>query len=157
MSSFDFVKFQRKFVDVFEWNWHESNDGFSDRIFSKFFFFQESGSNVKQSIFRPWEEPIDNSAVDKSRELSGSSSQWLSNWREADRHVKFLFDLINVPIPAVCVVSGVNFSFWLDFTSDIVDDFFLFFRCIQLGNLAWSKEIVDIDKKSFISDLTFSE
>ena len=79
MSSFNLIKFLRKFVDIVERDGHKLNDGFSDVFFTKIFLFQESCGDIEQSVLWPWEEPIDDGTVNKGGELSGSSSQRLSD------------------------------------------------------------------------------
>ena len=111
MSSFDFVELLGEFIDIVERDWHEFDDSFSDVLFTEIFFLQEPGGDVEQGILWPWEEPVDDSTIDQGRELPGSSSEGLTDWGETDGHVEFLLDLVNVPVPAVSVVPGVDLSF----------------------------------------------
>ena len=75
MSSFDFVKPKGKFVDILERNRHEFDDGLSNSLLPEILFLKESGGDIEQGILWPREEPINNGAVHKSRELSCSSSE----------------------------------------------------------------------------------
>jgi hypothetical protein len=49
--------------------------------------------------------------------------------------VEFLFDFINVPVPTVAVVPGVNFSFTLDLVPDCIDDLFFLIRGVEFSDL----------------------
>jgi hypothetical protein len=96
-------------------------------------------------------EPINDCAVDQGGELSGPSSQRLTDWTETQSHVQVLFDFIQEKVPAV--ISCVWFSLGFNLVSDTVDDDFLFVTCVQFGNLTGGQKIVDVNQKSLLSDL----
>jgi len=49
--------------------------------------------------------------------------------------VEFLPNLINIPVPTIGIIPGINLALTLDLGSDIVRDFFFFIRGVKFGNL----------------------
>lgn len=136
IPSLDFEQLRGQFVDVVEGDGHEFDDGGSLGLIAQLLFLQESVGHVEQGIFGPGEEPVDDGRVYQGRELPGSSPEALANGGEAQGHVQFLLDLVDVPIPAVGVIPGVDFAFALDFVPDCVDDLFLLVGGVELCDLA---------------------
>ena len=136
VSSLDFEQFGGQFVDAVEGDGHEFDDGGSLGFISKILFLEESVSHVEQGILGPGEEPVDDGGVDQGGELPGSSSETLANGGETQGHVQLLLDFIDVPVPAVGVVSRINFALTFDFVSDSVDNLLFLIGGVQLSNLS---------------------
>ena len=49
--------------------------------------------------------------------------------------MQFLLDLINIPVPAVSVIPGIDLTLRLDLVSHSIDDFLFLVRSIKLSNL----------------------
>jgi len=62
---------------------------------------QELDGNREECILGPRMEPINDGKIDKSWELSGSTSKRLSDWRETEGHMKVLLDSIDEEVPTV--------------------------------------------------------
>jgi hypothetical protein len=71
--------------------------------------------------------------------------------------MQLLLDFINIPVPAVSVISRVNLTLTFDFISNSIDDLFLFIRSIELSNLSRGKQIVDVNQELFICNLTLGK
>lgn len=53
-------------------------------------FFDETLSDSDQGFFRPWEEPIDSTFIEKSWEFLGSFSEFITNGREAKHNMEVI-------------------------------------------------------------------
>ena len=63
-------------------------------------------TDLVQSIFGPWLEPIDNGARNKRRELPCAIAHVIADGREANGHVQILLDATNKEIPDVLDSRG---------------------------------------------------
>ena len=71
--------------------------------------------------------------------------------------MQFLFDLVDVPVPAVGVVPGIDLALTLDFAPDCVDDLLLFIGGVEFCDLSGGEQVVDVDKEAFVGDLPLGE
>lgn len=71
--------------------------------------------------------------------------------------MQFLFDLVDVPVPAVGVIPRVDLSLGFDLVPHCVDDFLLLVRSIQLCDFTRGQQVVDIHQEPFVGDLTLGE
>ena len=71
--------------------------------------------------------------------------------------MQFLLDFINVPVPAVSIITRVNLALELNFISNSIDNLLLFIRGVELSDFTWSQQVIDIDQESLISNLTLCE
>ena len=96
-------------------------------------------------------EPVDCGAVDQPGEPSGSGSENVSDWREAQSDMEILFDFTYEVLPAV--VRGVSSSKWLDFRSDVVDDGHSIVFSVKLGNFSGGQKVIDVNQEPFLGDV----
>ena len=71
--------------------------------------------------------------------------------------MQFLLDFINVPVPAVSIITRVNLALELNFISNSIDNLLLFIRGVELSDFTWSQQVIDVDQESLISNLTLCE
>ena len=69
--------------------------------------------------------------------------------------MEILFDRIDEPIPAI--FSCIGFALAFHFSTNRVDYDFLFITGVKFGDFSGTQQIVDIDKESFVGNLSFRE
>ena len=154
-STLNFLDPLGELVDHGEGVGHELADGLTDLGSRHLGLLQELRGHGEQSLLGPWMEPVNDCAVDESRELLGSVSEGVTDGREAERHVKVLADAIEEELPAVVLV--IDYAFAFHCASHRVHDVIDVFNGEEVGDLTRGKQIIDEDEEALIGDLTFSE
>ena len=97
-------------------------------------FVKDSRSDTDQSLFRPWEEPIDCAAVHQTWEFSASDSQSISDRTHRQDNMQSFSDSFD---------KGTVDGFWgfrsFKFSivsSSIVDNIFFLLQLPQIGDLS---------------------
>lgn len=100
-------------------------------------------------------EPINDCAIDQGRELPCSVTEGISDWGEAQRHVKVSAHPINEELPAVCW-GDHDFS-RLYGGRDVCDNSVNSLLVEEIVNFTRRQQIVDVDEEMLLGDLTFGE
>lgn len=114
-----------------------------------------SGGDIYQSASRPLEEPIDRSAVDDSWEHSGSDSEQVSDWGEAEAKMEVSSHLVEEEVEEFIwdiVASGL-----LGFGPNLTDETVELVLREEVRDPSSGQEIVNVDQEFLVSNLSISK
>ena len=126
---------------------HHLRDARHDLFGGELYLSKESAGHREKGLFWPLMEPVDASLVDKSRESSGSDTELLTYWREAEVNMEVAFNLLKEEFPEL--IGCIQISKLLSFIANLAHDFIKFLLCKQVWDVACSENIIDVDQEVF--------
>ncbi len=71
--------------------------------------------------------------------------------------MQLLLHFVNIPVPAIRIISWIDLPLGFHFVSNRIDNLLLLVWCVKLSNLARCKKVIDVHQKSLDSDLSLGE
>jgi hypothetical protein len=124
-------------------------------FFVDIYGLKEIGSYITERLLGPWEEPINASVADESREVTATDTEGFTCGRHAQNNVHVLTAAVNKVLPTE--FFGLRKFLFSDFLIKGAHKSFLFFISKETRDHSNSENIVYKLKETFLGDVSVGE